>query len=277
MEYFKLLIVDDSVDNLKIMVALLEENLPNCEVFQTSKPENALNIACQTQPDLIITDWDMPAMSGIELIRSFKAEEAFKNTPVIMATGVMLTPENLRLAFEVGAMDYVRKPIDPIELNARIHSALLITRLHKENLRRKDEELASKALLLVKNNEFNIETKRKLTNFADSARLKGIDLQLFEDIIVEIDEKIQANSWQRFDLAFEEVHPNFKKNLLLKFTKLTPADIKLCTFIRMGMSIKDISSVLYHSPDGIKVARSRLRKKLQLKQMDNLQCFLAHF
>jgi len=277
MEHFRILIVDDVADNLKVMTAMIDKHSPNCEVFQTNNPTSVIEIARKTKPDLIITDWDMPNISGIELIRKIKADDLLKAIPVIMATGVMLTVDDLREALEAGAIDYIRKPLNPIELKARMHSALMITKMHHDNLKQKDSELAEKALLLVKNNEFNVEIKRKLDNFAELIRLNGPELDIYNTIIEEIDHKIQSNSWERFEIAFKEVHPLFNANLMHEYSNLTPSDLRLCTFVKMGMSNKEIASVLYQSADSIKVSRSRLRKKLKLEQGKNLETFLTRF
>jgi signal transduction histidine kinase len=69
-------------------------------------------------PDLIITDWEMPGMSGIDLIKKLKNNKMTFDIPVIMCTGVMTSSKNLMTARNVGAADYIRKPIDKIELLA---------------------------------------------------------------------------------------------------------------------------------------------------------------
>src|SRR5688572_26689498 len=93
-----LLIVDDEPPNLEIMVESLGRSEVGYRVFQANSGALALQIARKHQPDLIITDWDMPGMSGLELIRALKAEPATAEIPVIMCSGVMTSAENLKLA-----------------------------------------------------------------------------------------------------------------------------------------------------------------------------------
>lgn len=271
---YKILVVDDMIESLQVIVNFIQRSNPEYTIYQSNSSVEALKIASKTLPDLIITDWDMPVMDGIGLIRKLKQEDLTKDIPIIMATGVMLTSDNLKLALEAGAFDYIRKPIDPIELTARIHSAITIIQVHRENLEKKNRELAENALYLVKNNEFIIDLKKKLEDFSSFVNLREMDKELLNAIQENIDVKIKADSWERFDLSFQAVHPHFQTNLLEKHPDLTPNDLKLCTFIRMGMSIKDIASVLYLSPDSIKVSRSRLRKKLALTTDQNLEGFL---
>lgn len=69
-------------------------------------------------------------MDGIETIKYLKKHDATKGIPIIMATGVMTSTENLQTALVAGAADYVRKPIDKIELAARVRSALNLSAFH---------------------------------------------------------------------------------------------------------------------------------------------------
>jgi diguanylate cyclase (GGDEF)-like protein len=134
----KILIVDDEVSNLSVIAHAFDRMVQlHYEILQTPSPARALEIAVAEQPDLVITDWDMPGMDGIELIRRLKADEATRDIPVIMCTGVMTTSENLQAALSAGAVDYIRKPVDAIELTARTHSMLQLAssfrRIRKQN------------------------------------------------------------------------------------------------------------------------------------------------
>ncbi len=74
-------------------------------------------------PDLIILDWMLPGMSGIEFARKLKSEELTKNIPIIMLTARSEESDKIR-GLEIGADDYVTKPFSPKELNARIKAVL---------------------------------------------------------------------------------------------------------------------------------------------------------
>jgi two-component system phosphate regulon response regulator PhoB len=77
----------------------------------------------ETLPDLIILDWMLPGMSGIEFAKKLKAEEITKSIPIIMLTARGEESDKIR-GLEVGADDYVTKPFSPRELNARIKAVL---------------------------------------------------------------------------------------------------------------------------------------------------------
>ncbi|MCU4176763.1 response regulator [Carboxylicivirga sp. N1Y90] len=274
---YKILVVDDKVESLQTIVHFLKQSYQNCTIYQTNISSKALTIAIKELPDLIVTDWDMPDMNGIELMKALKSDTITRDIPVIIATGVMLTSDNLKLALDAGAMDYVRKPIDPVELKARVHSALVLTQYHRQMIDLKNKKLADNAVNLIKANEFNVEIKNKISHLANHLELHNVDSHILCEIQSEIDFKIKSNGWDQFESAFEAVHPNFKKTLLDAYPGLTPTELKYCAFIRMGMSSKDIASVLYLNPASVKVTRSRLRKKLALETAQNLEIFLSNF
>jgi len=273
----KILIVDDLIESLKVIIQHLQISNPEFTLYQSNSAIKALEIAQKIKPDLIITDWDMPELNGIELIKKLKNIESTKNIPIIVASGIMITSENLKVALEAGAVDFLRKPIDPIELQARINSSLTISKYHKESIQAKNHELMEISLSLVKNNEYSIDLKKKLDSLMNYIELCTEAKNVLTDILEDLDNKINSRTWEHFNIAFFNVHPKFNKNLVARFPDLSPAEIKLSTLIHMGMSIKDISSLLNQSPDGIKVARSRLRKKLNLETEQNLESFLASF
>lgn len=127
-----ILIVDDGLDNLRLIVEFLVESKLPYDITQSPDARIALELIERKKPDLIITDWEMPNMDGIEFIKTLKSNQQTKDIPVIMCTGVMTTSENLQTALNAGAIDFVRKPIDKVELIARTHSALLLAESYKQ-------------------------------------------------------------------------------------------------------------------------------------------------
>ena len=279
MDRYKIFIIDDNIDNLKTFISIFEQCCPQYDIYQTNNPQNAVDIALKVIPDIIITDWDMPKISGIDIIKKLKTIKKTKNIPVIMATGVHITSIDLQNALMSGAVDFIRKPIDQIELIARTHSALLISEYQKQIISTKDKELAESTLHLIRSNEFNASIIKKLNKLNLSLDEKNIlrAKQNVNAIIKELNNHIKEDSWFKFHLSFDNIHKDFKRNLTREFPELTTTDINICTFIRLGMNIKDIASALNQSPDSVKVSRSRLRKKLNLKQSQNLETFLLGF
>ena len=139
MHIYKILIVDNESIHLAAIIDIIEETGKTYRVLQAFGGKIALRIAGKEIPDLIITDWEMPEMSGIELIKRLKRNALTRDIPVIMCTGIMLTPENLQTALEAGAFDYIRKPIDAVELEARVNSAMNHAKALKDSKRRTEE------------------------------------------------------------------------------------------------------------------------------------------
>ena len=278
MERYKVFVIDDNVDNLKTFISIFEKYCPNYDIFQTNNSKNAIEIATKVQPQLIITDWDMPNFSGLDIINQLKNNSLTKRIPVIMATGVHISSDDLQIALNTGAIDFVRKPIDPIELVARSHSALLVFEFQKQAIETKDQELTESSLYLVKSNQFLLDITKKLYELSVVIDKENVSAnRMLKNIINTFNDRIKEDGWYRFDLSFDKVHKDFNRNLLEKFSDLTSADLKLCAFIRLGMNNKDIASVLNQNADSIKVSRSRLRKKLGIDQSQNLEMFLTGF
>ncbi len=120
----KVLLVDDEPLNLKLYEKMLKEH-----DFQISKATNGIECLEKAQenfPDLIIMDWNMPVMHGIEALEILKKNPETNDIPVIMVTGVMTSPEDLAYAMTLGANDFLKKPFDKQELNARVKNILLL-------------------------------------------------------------------------------------------------------------------------------------------------------
>lgn len=271
-----ILIVDDLVENLQVIVSMFEQNRPDLVIYQANSGKMALDLAIRTLPDIILTDWDMPKMSGIDLILELKKNKATHGIPVIIATGIMLSPENLREALEAGAVDFLTRPINAVELLARTHAALLLSEQHKNALAEKDRQLAEIALDVTKNDAFLDKFKKQIECLLLTIPVEQIrEREVLADIISNLDSHLRHNNWQRFQLSFEAVHSGFMQNLAETHPDLSPAESKLCIFLKLGMNTKDISNLLFLTPESVRVARSRLRQKLGLTHTHNLHNYLS--
>jgi len=273
----KILIVDDQISFLETIVETFEHHKQNYEILRTTNSETAIEIAKDELPDLIITDWEMPILSGIEMIKKLKSLNKTADIPIIMCTGVMTGPENLKIALEAGAIDYINKPIDETELIARTQSTLKIAECQKQMLEQKNRELAENSMYLVQNNEFLNKMTEKIQFVSQNLDDKDKVQESINDLLESIETKIKEYSWNRFDIYFQRVHQGFQKNLTAKFPTLSAAELKLCTLLRLGMNSKDIASVVFQTVESIKVGRSRLRKKFNLDKDTNLVTFLSSF
>lgn len=83
-------------------------------------------------------------------------------------------------------------------------------------------------------------------------------------IISELKIHQRYNSWSAFEKDFTETYPDFRKNMLLAYPTLTQYEIRLCSFLKMSMTSKEISEILKITADSVVKSRTRLRKKLNL-------------
>ncbi len=271
----KILVIDDDISTINIIIDYLEVENPNYVFFYAINGTKGIVAAEKHQPQLIITDWEMPGLSGIETIKKLKDNEQTKNIPVIMLTGIMTSSKNLETALAAGAIDYIRKPIDKIELKARIKSMLILSDYYKQIVNLKNRELASTAINILQNNEFNIKTIEKIKSIEQKfcSNNKKLSREL-RNVNKDISFKVKGESWEHFKNYFQKVHPNFTKNLVAKFPTLTPAELKLSILLRLNLSTKEIASIIFITPDSVKTSRNRLRKKINLPSSDNLVAFL---
>ncbi len=275
MKDYKILTIDDEPEIINSIIDIMEREHANYIFYRALNGAEGIEVARRFIPDLIITDWEMPVMSGIELIKNLKRDKLTSDIPVVMLTGAMTSSEHLKTALEVGAIDFIRKPIDAIELTARIGSMLMLSDYFKETVNLKNRELVSIAMNIMQNNEFNLKVLDEIIeiNTEYGIRHKKLERKL-QDLSHEISLKIKGESWNHFEAYFKNVHPRFFEKLTEQFPDLTPAELKLAVFLRLNLSTKEIASLTFLSNDSIKTARTRLRKRLKLLPEDNLVTFL---
>ena len=117
----RVLVVDDTEDNLFLMSSLLEDTY---RVLTASSGQKALNIVqSQSPPDLVLLDIMMPEMDGYEVLRRLRQRPSTAGIPVIFLTALS-TIEEEQLGLDLGAVDYITKPISPPVLMARVQSHL---------------------------------------------------------------------------------------------------------------------------------------------------------
>ncbi|WP_339465591.1 diguanylate cyclase [Pseudomonas sp. EA_65y_Pfl2_P74] len=118
----KLLIVDDQPTNIRVLHELFRED---CDVFMATSGEQAITV-CQAQiPDLVLLDVVMDGVDGHEVCRRLKADPATQDIPVIFVTAKQQDSDEV-LGLELGAVDFISKPINPIVVRARVRTHLTL-------------------------------------------------------------------------------------------------------------------------------------------------------
>ena len=155
----KILLVDDEPDVLEFMSYSLKKE--GYSVFTASNGRDALNIAKQIDPRLIVLDVMMPEMDGMETCREFRSLDQFKNTLIIFLTA--RDEDYSQIAgFEMGADDYVTKPVKPRVFLSRLQALLRRgeTETKKSSIRVGNIELDEDKYLVYKDNgEINLPRK----------------------------------------------------------------------------------------------------------------------
>lgn len=280
----KILIVDDEPALLEGIVKYYIESHESYELFQALNGETAMQVVQSVVPDLVLTDWDMPVMDGLQLIAKMKAMDEFRDIPVVMMTGFMLSAYDLRTAMSVGAVDYIRKPIDKIELLARTKSMLRISTANK-TIRKQEEdrlnaelahhkkELAVAALHLAnyqkRNEELLVEIKRLIPY------INREGMEIVKKIINDNKTNYENDFLNVFETQFKDIHADFYERLDAKHPELTPTEKKICTFLKMNMNTKEIAILLLSTQASIEVTRSRIRKKIGLEHFQSLTEYVS--
>ncbi|MBN1344054.1 MAG: response regulator [Phycisphaerae bacterium] len=123
----KVLIADDNLQNLELMEAYLED-LPNVETLRATDGERTLEVIRAEHPDLVLLDIMMPKVSGFEVCKQIKTEEATKDVIIVMVTALN-EPMDMERGLECGTDDYLTKPIMKQDLLDRVRSLLNVRHL----------------------------------------------------------------------------------------------------------------------------------------------------
>ncbi len=123
---FKILAIDDSSDNLVTLKALLKRYFPDADIVTLTSAVECVSAARIEKPDILIIDYVMPVIDGIEACRLLKANEETKSIPLILLTASDTTSLKRAAGLESGADAFITKPVDEIELAAQVKAMLRI-------------------------------------------------------------------------------------------------------------------------------------------------------
>jgi putative two-component system response regulator len=199
-----IMLVDDNLSNLTTGKNLLKDIY---QVYTISSGEKLLTLLEKIKPDLILLDIEMPDMSGYEVIRRLKADQATADIPVIFLTSYSDPGSELN-GLNMGAVDYISKPFSPPLLVKRIENHLIMTaqknalKDYNENLQNKVYE-KTKEVLQLQNSI--LSAMSELVEFRDDTTGGHINrTQSYLDLLVNKlrDEKIYWKEISTWDLDF---------------------------------------------------------------------------
>ncbi|HSG68151.1 MAG TPA: triple tyrosine motif-containing protein [Bacteroidales bacterium] len=146
-------------------------------------------------------------------------------------------------------------------------------RLNAE-MKQKDKELANNTMQMIQKSKSLISIKKELSKLSRDIRDELVKEQI-NLIIRKINREVDTeNQWAVFEKHFESVHEEFLNQLKIKFPDLTPRELKLCAYLRLNISSKEIATLMNISLRGVEISRYRLRKKFNLDHDVNLTSFI---
>ncbi len=185
---------------------------------------------------------------------------------------VILLNRNQRIKMK--QVSLIKESLELEQKNLNLEKQNLI--LEKQNLQLeleyRNKELATHVMYLVNKNEFLSSVTEKL--LAIRHMLLPENKVIIQEIIREMKSNIDNTVWNEFEVRFQNVHQDFYQKLGEKYPDLTPNETKLCAFLRLNMTTKDISAITFQSVKSILVARARLRKKIGINRDENLVSIL---
>jgi tetratricopeptide (TPR) repeat protein len=141
-----------------------------------------------------------------------------------------------------------------------------------DDLSLKERELTTKTLLINQKNGL----LQKLIDELDTLKEdEGSSTNRIGQLQHELKQELSPNAWKEFEVQFNEVHPGFQNRLLERFPELSPTERRICTFLRLDMNTREMASLTGQSFKSLEVARTRIRKKMDLPHEGNLTNFIA--
>lgn len=225
-------IIDDQKTGRAILEALISKISSNIKCYSFSDPHEAL-LACEKlPPDLLITDYRMPLMDGIEVIKKFRQLNACEITPVVMVT-IVQDRDVMYTALEAGATDFLARPFDHYECQARCKNLLDLYKFQKASFNRNKilENRVSQATEDIKNRESEaLICLARAGEFRDEGtgnhifRMAKYSLEIARELGLDND---HCDRIWRASPMHDIGKIGIADNILLKPGSLTPAERKI--------------------------------------------------
>ena len=140
-----------------------------------------------------------------------------------------------------------------------------------------NSQLANNTMSIIKKNELLIDIKDQLESIKKDLGYR-IPNKYYDSIYNLIDQNITSeHDWEMFEKLFDQAHENFFKRLKAAYPDLTSSDLRLCAYLRLNLSSKEIAPLINITIRGVEERRYRLRKRLNLLSDQNLTDFILSF
>lgn len=219
--------------------------------------------------DSLFLDEKQKALTRLELQQQFEKNEynlkiarQKRNVIIFIVSGALL----FSLIIIILILKQLKLKARQMEMEKESH--------HKE-IEFKNKELVLNVMSLMKKNEILTELSEKLIKIEEESTTPDSKVTI-KKVAQELQKSQDEEIWKEFSLRFKEVHGEFYNTLLQKFPALTPNELKLCAFLRLNLSSKDIAELTGQRISTLETARYRLRQKLGIVNSDiNLVSFLS--
>jgi two-component system, sensor histidine kinase and response regulator len=281
-----ILIVDDVKANLVSLEALLESIDESYNIIQASSGAQALELTLNEKIDLIILDIQMPEMDGFEVAQLLKLNKKTADIPVVFLTAAFKSDEWIHKGFELGAVDYLTKPIDE---NQFINRISLYTKLiktiddnrHKDDVLHEQSKMASmgemigniahqwrQPLSVISTAATGIQLQKEygnltddnlddmLTKINDSSQYLSTTIDDFRDLVKGDTKKIDFNISQYLDKAFKIEESMLKNNSIQLITDI---DDTIVIKNYANLFIQIIVNIINNSKDALKTVDDKNR------------------
>jgi tetratricopeptide (TPR) repeat protein len=181
---------------------------------------------------------------------------------------------------EVAALRLEKSQTELEQIQMKIAVGEKMHELERESLVRdlhfKERDLAAKALRLVNKSEDFAAINKVLAEIdvRDNPDLRSQVNKIKK--VIEGDSSLESD-WEGFKMHFEKVHPQFFRRLEETFPRLTPKDTRLCAYLVLDLSAKEIAQIFNISPESVRKQKQRLKEKLDLEQDDDIRSLLKGF
>ena len=145
----------------------------------------------------------------------------------------------------------------------------------KNEMQHKNKELANATMHLIQKNKTLTELKNDLARLLKNMPDDHPDRQNVSNLLKKVNRDLRNEKhWELFNSYFDEVHQDFLDRLKEKHNDLMPKELRLCAYLRMNLSTKEIAPLMNISVRGVEISRYRLRKKLKLDKHTNLTDYM---
>ncbi len=218
-----------------------EQIIKNLEVqFEVSEMNRKLDLLAKAKEVSRLTNYLLVSIIFLLLLTFFFFRRIYKRDKLLLST-----KEQLVVALEE------QKRLKELQFENDIE--------HKES------QLSAIAFQMLQKNELLEEIKEIIHKKEGASE---------EQLSKLINSHFTSDNWTDFDKYFESINKNFYSKLKKDYPDISSNDLKVCALIKLNLSIKEMASILNISPDSVKTARYRLRKKLHLNSEDNLTDFI---